>query len=65
MQTLDTRFEREARKAIEERVATLTEEIALGNCTSFEDYRNRCGVIAGLRSAADLFEDVNAKLKER
>jgi len=38
--------------------------IAVGNCTSFEEYKQVAGVIRGLALAIDLIKDREQKLKD-
>lgn len=38
--------------------------IAVGNCTSFEEYKHVAGVIRGLALAIDLIKDREQKLKD-
>jgi hypothetical protein len=38
--------------------------IAVGNCTSYEEYKNVAGVIRGLALAIDLIKDREQKIKD-
>ena len=38
--------------------------IAIGNCTSFEEYKHVTGVIRGLALAIDLIKDREQKIKD-
>lgn len=60
------RFEALARQNIEERLASLTDEVANGHCVDHAAYKERCGKIAGLRLALDALDDSRSELeKER
>lgn len=64
-QVVGTAFEREFRKEIDVRIATLTEGIAAGMVGNFEEYKHMAGQIIGLRSALDACDETNRKLSER
>jgi len=48
MQTVSTVFERELRKLIAARIDHLTQNLASGSASSYEDYKRIVGEIAGL-----------------
>jgi hypothetical protein len=45
---LNTRFEQELHKSIKEQADKLTEELAVGNCQTFEQYKYKTGQIRAL-----------------
>jgi hypothetical protein len=65
MQTVDTRFEAIQRRIAEEEIAVQVEQIATGQLDSFEAYKFKCGVIAGMRAVLGYSDEVNKKLEER
>lgn len=64
MQTLNTLFERELTKLVQEDIETLREQIAAG-LLSHEDYKFRCGQISGLQCILKLCETANENLSKR
>lgn len=66
MLTLNTQFEIEARKLIGAEIQRLADNVASGSAVAdYAEYKRHVGLIAGLNSAMDLFEDVNNILAER
>lgn len=61
-ETYDTRALQLLSVRIAEETMRETEALALGSPTSFEDYRERVGVIRGMRKVAEMFKDVERDL---
>ena len=47
-----------------ERIAMLTQAMAQGNVTSFEEYRHTCGQIRGLESACLTITDLKQRMEQ-
>lgn len=60
--TIDTRFHREARAAVEAAILEQSLQLADGRAGSFEDYKRRVGFIAGLRASLEILADTEAKI---
>ena len=52
------------RKKLREDMNNFTDDLANGQCTSFEQYKELCGVIRGLAFAERHLLDLAEKLKE-
>ncbi len=65
MLTYDTKFAQLLAKLIADRVEGITEEMALGQLPDYPAYVRHAARIQGLKEALDLFEEAEAKLKER
>lgn len=46
-----------------ERILALTEALARGGCTSYEEYRFTCGQIRGLEAACSTINDLKTRLE--
>lgn len=46
-----------------DRIARLTDAIARGNCTDFNEYRFSCGQLRGLEAACSVIEDLNSRME--
>lgn len=57
-------FAAEVVRRIEEDVALKTSFLASGSCKSFEDYRDTCGQIRGLKFARQHIEDTLKNVEE-
>ena len=44
-------------KEYEANIEALKDEIAKGNCTSYEEYKYKCGEIKGLKTAFNTIKD--------
>lgn len=53
MQTVSTLFERELRKALQERLLTLGDQLSYGHAENYEHYKRMTGEIAGIRWVLD------------
>jgi hypothetical protein len=63
MPSLNTQFEMELKKLIDEESARLTNILAAGKLADFSDYRYHVGQIRALeRIADDYFPEVNKKI---
>ncbi|MCV9940919.1 hypothetical protein OIU35_31600 [Boseaceae bacterium BT-24-1] len=58
-------FERKLRERLQARVEELGAQIAKGSAQSFDDYRERVGVIRGLLEATAMIEEVTKHVEER
>ena len=66
MFNLDTLFEAELRKLIDENIARLSAEVSSGHgVNDFAHYKYKTGVIAGLREAIGLFDEVKSEILKR
>lgn len=59
---LDIIFHRSLKKALEEAVAPLTNEVLMGKFSTFDDYKHAAGRIAGLTEAMNIADAVQAKI---
>jgi len=65
VQTLDTVFEKEIRKAIKERIEQLKDEAWGGAVTDYPKYREYCGRIAELKFAlSEIIDMVSIRLNK-
>jgi hypothetical protein len=62
MDAFETRFHRELVNDIDETTLTKVNAVTNGLCQSFDDYRYRIGVLAGLAEARQIAEDVRKRL---
>ena len=58
-------FESEIRRLVEEEMARIQAEIALGNLKSFDDYRFHAGKVAGLRIARDYLDEASENVSKK
>jgi hypothetical protein len=66
VQTLNTQFEHELTKLIDEELARLTENLVAGSAvTDFAAYRHIAGQIRGLERVRDYCDEVNTLLSKR
>lgn len=65
MQTLNTQFEHELVKLINEEVRRIEGILGAGKLKEIADYRDFCGQIAGLLRVISYCEEVNKLLSER
>lgn len=49
--------------AYQDRMKMLAEAIAMGNCTSYEEYKFACGQIRGLEAACGIVQDLISNLE--
>ena len=63
--TLDTKFEIEARKIVEEMIAGVLDTMGAGMLGDHAEYKYQAGRVAAFRQVLESFEDVNKKLMER
>ena len=65
MLTLNTQFEGELHKIIDEEIVRLRELVGAGKLKDIADYRDFCGQIAGLERAKTYCDEVNTLLAKR
>lgn len=65
MQTLETKFQRELERLVEERIAHISDLIANGSLEDIQSYKRETGRIAGLRESLALMDDARKNLQER
>jgi hypothetical protein len=66
MQTVSTLFERELRKAIDAAMAQEKENICMGGCCpDYASYRQRVGLLQGLKQALDLCEETSTLINRQ
>lgn len=53
-----------ARREINKDIEARVEELARGACKTFDDYKNLCGVIRGLRIAEDNIKALQERLND-
>ena len=50
-------------KEYQERMYMLSDAMARGHCSSYEEYKYTCGQLRGLESACAIFKDLKQKLE--
>lgn len=65
MQTLSNLFETELRKFIDDELMRLGDIMQAGNVEDFPDYKEKVGIIKGLKKALELCDDVAFELANR
>jgi hypothetical protein len=63
--TVNTQFERDLTKRIDEEIERLRGVLGAGKLTTMEDYRDYCGQITGLERAKSYCDEVNTILSQR
>lgn len=58
-------FEKEFRRLLEEEIARLSEEIALGLLKSYEEYKFSTGKIVGLRLTLDYLDEASSIVSKK
>ncbi len=58
----ESRFQRMLREALEKDIEEKGAEVALGTCSDFPMYKERCGYIRGLKDALGIVEEMTRKL---
>lgn len=64
MNSIDKSFEHFMRKALSERIETISQIIATGSCKTLDSYREAVGEIRGLKTALQDCDDIKNKLNE-
>ena len=62
MEDVDALLKRVKTKIVAE-VTDARAGISSGACSSFEDYKKRCGLVSGLEQALDVFVEEHEKLR--
>lgn len=65
MLTVNTQFEHELHKLIDEEILRLQVIVGAGKLPDIETYRDHCGQIAGLERVKIYCDEVNTKLSKR
>lgn len=60
---MDTKIYDVLLQEFQERMAILSEAMARGNCTSFEEYRYTCGQLRGLEAACTIIIDLKQRME--